>query len=146
MYHRRENGELIRGLSALPDKDPSRPMLFVGNHQYLTLDLSLIMERLLEEKVSHTHIQTLYAHHLIVSFLFLLQSPVPLHARLPFVSGATCYCMLYQFFVVMNTALCIRAPCHTVYSSPISFVLARVIIRIFMLSLIFCYREYCPVD
>jgi hypothetical protein len=45
-----KDGTIVRGLSALPDKDPSRPLLLIGNHQFLTIDISLVVEALLTEK------------------------------------------------------------------------------------------------
>jgi hypothetical protein len=50
------DGQLQRGLGGVPansklyDSAAAKPLLFVGNHQLLALDLSLIVSRLLEEK------------------------------------------------------------------------------------------------
>jgi hypothetical protein len=46
----RTDGTIVRGLSAIPDKDQSRPLLLIGNHQFLTIDISLVVEALLTEK------------------------------------------------------------------------------------------------
>ncbi|KAG5189677.1 alpha/beta-hydrolase [Tribonema minus] len=49
-FSTRADGTIVEGLGALPDVDPNRPILFVANHQYLAMDLSLIYDQLLEEK------------------------------------------------------------------------------------------------
>lgn len=42
-----EDGTSVSGLSKIPDGDKStdRPIIFVGNHQLLALDLGVIVER-----------------------------------------------------------------------------------------------------
>ncbi|CAN0422290.1 unnamed protein product [Pylaiella littoralis] len=47
-----EDGMSVSGLSKIPDgaKSTGRPIIFVGNHQLLALDLGVIVERLYSEK------------------------------------------------------------------------------------------------
>ncbi|CAM9985695.1 unnamed protein product, partial [Laminaria digitata] len=49
-FSTKEDGTSVSGLSAVPDSDRSRPIVFVGNHQLLALDLGVIVERLFSEK------------------------------------------------------------------------------------------------
>ncbi|CAN0199658.1 unnamed protein product, partial [Ectocarpus sp. 13 AM-2016] len=45
------DGVTVSGLSEVPDgKSTSRPIIFVGNHQLLALDLGVIVERLFSER------------------------------------------------------------------------------------------------
>ncbi|CAM9671076.1 unnamed protein product [Ascophyllum nodosum] len=52
MFSTGANGESLAGLSGVPDPDPDRrrPILFVGNHQLMGLDLGVIIESLYNEK------------------------------------------------------------------------------------------------
>lgn len=45
LFSTKEDGTAVAGLSAVPTPDRSRPILFVGNHQLLALDLGVIVER-----------------------------------------------------------------------------------------------------
>ncbi|CAM9465062.1 unnamed protein product [Phaeothamnion confervicola] len=49
-FSTRPDGTVVRGLSGIPDKEPGRPQLFVGNHQLLALDSSILLEALLLQK------------------------------------------------------------------------------------------------
>ncbi|CAM9923584.1 unnamed protein product [Sphacelaria rigidula] len=49
-FSTQEDGSTVSGLSAVPGPDKSRPILFVGNHQLMALDLGVIVERLYAEK------------------------------------------------------------------------------------------------
>ncbi|CAM9570420.1 unnamed protein product [Hapterophycus canaliculatus] len=45
-----DDGISVPGLSKVPDKSKSRPIIFIGNHQLLALDLGIIVERLYSER------------------------------------------------------------------------------------------------
>lgn len=45
-----ESGKVVRGLSGIPDKQQGKPMLFIGNHQTLSLDLGLLVSEVYQEK------------------------------------------------------------------------------------------------
>ena len=45
-----ESGKVVRGLSGIPDKQEGKPMLFIGNHQTLSLDLGLLVSEVYQEK------------------------------------------------------------------------------------------------
>ena len=51
-------GRVVRGLSGVPAQTQGRPMLFVGNHQTLSLDLGLLVSQVYEEK-RHPHARML---------------------------------------------------------------------------------------
>ncbi|CAM9453397.1 unnamed protein product [Chrysoparadoxa australica] len=44
------DGSVVSGLGAIPDKDPNKPVLFVGNHQTLAMDISLVVDGIYKEK------------------------------------------------------------------------------------------------
>ena len=45
-----KSGKVVQGLAGVPDQEDGRPLLFIGNHQTLSLDLGLLVSEVYEQK------------------------------------------------------------------------------------------------